>query len=182
MPADGPRLLRDAVPDEVPPSAEQVVLARRLTGGIGFVTTHVRADSYFPFCVLARYQGLKLTQYAFRLIVRLAHYLVNTMYMPLVLHVSPADKGPWADAGFFGVFCDSSHGNAPNGHSYGGFLLMNSRGGAQAWKCRKQAFPTDSPGAQELIAATMAYRWTMSLRMLLADLDLGVAIMDPTPL
>ena len=51
-------------------------------------------------------------------------------YRPLIIHVSPADEGPWANTGLFEVFCDSSHGSAPNGHSYGGFVLMNSGGGA----------------------------------------------------
>jgi len=57
---------------------------------------------------------------------------------------------------------------------------MYNGGGALAWKSRNQAFPTDSPGAQELLVATLAYRWTLSLRMLLADLDLGVALARPT--
>ena len=182
MPVDGPRLLRDAPPDPEPLPAATITLARRLTGAIGFVATHVRADAYFPFCVLSRYQGDRLSAYAFKLIVRLGHYLVNTMYMPLILHVNEAEKGPWGSDGIFEVFCDSSHGNAPDGHSYGGFVLMHRGGGALAWKCRKQASPTDSPGAQELLIASLAYRWTLGLRMLLADLELGYHIQDPTPL
>jgi len=182
MPIDGPRRLRDEPPDAVPPSPEKVTLARRLTGAIGFVATHTRADSYFPFCVLARYQGARLTEYAFKLILRLSHYLVNTKYLPLVLHAEPEGAGPWGQDGVFEVFCDTSHGNAPDGHSYGGFVLMHTGGGALAWKCRKQAIPTDSPGAQELVIASLAYRWTLSLRMLLADLELGMALLQPTPL
>jgi len=128
--------------------------------------------------------GPRLTKLAFKLLLRLAHYLVGTMHMPLVIHTAEveAGRGPWSQEGVFEVFCDSSHGNAPDGLSYGGFVLMHRGGGALAWKCRKQAVPTDSPGAQELLMATLAYRWTLSLRMLLADLGLGAPAVGPTTL
>ena len=180
MPADGPRILRDSPPDEAPQAAESISLARQIMGAVGFVATHVRPDAYFAFCCLARYMGPRLTKYAFKLVVRLAHYLVGTMHMPLVIHTDPPGGGVDGPLGLFDVFCDSSHGNAPDGHSFGGFVLMHNGGGALAWKSRNQAFPTDSPGAQELLVATLAYRWTLSLRMLLADLGLGVALARPT--
>ena len=114
--------------------------------------------------------------------VRLGHYLVSTMEMPLVIHsdVRPQGAGAWGPEGVFEVFCDSSHGNAPDGSSYGGFVLMHRGGGALAWKCRAQAMATDSPGAQELLMATLAYRWKLSLRMLLVDLEIGAELVDPT--
>ena len=106
------------------------------------------------------------------------------MHFPLVIRSDSDDAGggPWGPEGMFDVYCDTSHGNAPDGLSYGGFVLMNKGGGALAWKCRAQAFPTDSPGAQELLIATIAYRWTLSLRMLLVDLELSPERMLPTPL
>jgi hypothetical protein len=157
-----------------------VSLARQIMGAVGFVATHVRPDAHFAFCYLARYMGPRLSKYAFKLVVRLAHYLVDTMHMPLVIHIDPPGGGADGPPALFEVFCDSSHGNAPDGHSFGGFVLMHNVGGALAWKSRNQAFPTGSPGAQELMVATLACYWTLSLRMLLAHLDLGVASVRPT--
>jgi len=114
--------------------------------------------------------------------IRLGHYLVGTMDMPLVIHSSarPQQSGAWGPEGVFEVYCDSSHGNAPDGSSYGGFVLMHRGGGALAWKCRAQGIAADSPGAQELLMATVAYRWSLSLRMLLADLGLDAELVEPT--
>ena len=50
-----------------------------------------------------------------------------------------------------------------------------------AWKCKNQSIPTDSPGAQELFMATLAYKFTLSMRMLLSDINFGSPIVDPTP-
>ena len=68
------------------------------------------------------------------------------------------------------------------GCSYGGFVLMHRDGGALAWKCRAQGFPTDRPGDQGLLMASLAYRWTLALRMSLADLDVGAEQTQPTSL
>ena len=181
VPEDGPRRLRDeeaAQPEVMDPCL--ISLARSVAGAVGFVATHVRPDVYFAYCVLARYMGPRLTKYAFKLIIRMAHYLVSAMHMPLVIH--SGEPSAEVGDGVFDIYCDSSHGNAPDGHSYGGFVLMHRGGGALAWKCRVQGFPTDSPGAQELLMASLAYRWTLALRMLVADLDVGVGQDDPTPL
>jgi len=183
MPADAPRrLLTETDPEDGSPGPEIISLARSVGGAVGFVTTHVRAEGYFPYCALSRYMGPRLTWYAFKLLIRLGHYLVSTMDMPLVIYSSPRPRisGAWGSEGVFEVFCDSSHGNAPDGSSHGGFVLMNRGGGALAWKCRAQALATDSPGAQGLLMTTLAYRWTLSLRMLLADLEIGAELVDPT--
>ena len=101
------------------------------------------------------------------------------MHLPLVIH-APPNYRPGEDV--FEVYCDSSHGNAPDGLSYGGFLMAHKGGGVIAWKCRAQAIASDSPGAQELLLASLACRWTLALRMLLTDLDLGVGPLGPTTL
>jgi hypothetical protein len=55
---------------------------------------------------------------------------------------------------------------------YGGFILMHRGGGALAWKRRAQA-------TQELQATTLEYRCSLSLRVLLADLDVGTELAGP---
>ena len=100
---------------------------------MGFVTTHVRPDCYFAFCVLAGYMGPKLTRRAFAHLLRAAHYLVSTADLPLEIHSepqSPADA--WSREGLFDTYVDSSHGNAEHGRSWGGFVLMHRGGGALA--------------------------------------------------
>jgi len=181
MPQDALRKLRAALPDTDPPTEAQISLARRLAGAIGFVATHVRPDAYFAFCVISKYMGPRLTSYAFKLTLRLGHYLVGTMHLPLVISSDPKHGAP-GSPGSFELFCDSSHGNAEDGLSYGGFVLTHNGGGALAWKSRCQARPSDSPGAQELLMGTTAYRWILAQRMLLTDLDLGVAPTAPTTL
>ena len=77
---------------------------------------------------------------------------------------------------------DTSHGNAEDGASYGGFIIMNKGGGALAWKCKAQEIATDSTGAQELVMATTCYKYVAALRMLLLDMRVGAEQMDPTPM
>ena len=79
-------------------------------------------------------------------------------------------------------FVDSSHGNAEDGLSYGGFILMCRRGGALAWKCAKPSAGDDSTGAAELRMSTLALKYIVGMRTLQRDLDVGVAPLYPTPL
>ena len=79
------------------------------------------------------------------------------------------------------TYVDTSHGNATDGKSYGGFVVMNKYGGgALAWKCVLQEVAVDSAGGQELFMCTLAYKFTLAVRMLLNDLGLGETL-DPTP-
>ena len=115
--------------------------------------------------------------------LRLAYYLKDTMHMPLVLHTEPSSVGTraWGAGGIIETFVDTSHGNAPDGKSYGGFVIMNKcGGGALAWKRVLQEVAVDSAGGQELYMCTLAYKFTLAVRLLLNDLGLGEKL-DPTP-
>ena len=176
-----PRELREGPTERNQLVPELIKVARKICGTVGFITTHVRGDAYFAFAVCAKYMGDRLTRRAFAHLLRLAHYLVETAELPLILRSEVcADGQPWSDEGVFDAYVDTSHGNATDGKSYGGFILMHKGGGALAWKCKEQDVAADSTGGQELYMATLAYKYTMALRMLLYDLDLGSRRMRPT--
>ena len=59
---------------------------------------------------------------------------------------------------------------------------MCNRGGALAWKCAAPAAGDDSSGAAELRMGTLAYKYTLALRTLQRDLDVGVEPTGPTPM
>ena len=59
---------------------------------------------------------------------------------------------------------------------------MCNRGGALAWKCAAPAAGDDSSGAAELRMGTLAYKYTLALRTLQRDLDVGVKPTGPTPM
>ena len=185
MSANAPRELREGPTEKNQLVPDLVPLARQLCGTIGFITSHVRPDAYFAFVVCARYMSEeRLTRRGFAHLLRLSHYIVATADLPLVIHSEPPEsKSPtaWAKEGLFDAYVDSSHGNAYEGRSYGGFVIMHKGGGALAWKCKAQEIATDSSGAQELTMATIAYKYTLAMRMLLYDLALGSDCMDPTP-
>ena len=75
-----------------------------------------------------------MTHYVWRLIVRLGHYLVRTG--SLHLYVSARNRRPAPASGgharhdfsldLFQAEVDSSHGNAEDGASYGGFMLLGA--------------------------------------------------------
>jgi hypothetical protein len=120
-----------------------------------------------------------LTDFAFRCLLRVAFYLVSTKDLYLTYHPLP----PGASHGdLLRCYCDSSHGNAGKGLSYGGFVVLSVSGGAIAWKCLVPKAGDDSPGASELRIAVRAYKCVQGLRTLLLDLGLGLHQLHPTPL
>ena len=180
------RELRMPPDDDNPLVPLLVPIARRIAGTIGFVATKARPDSYFGFCVMAKYVNeRRLTRRGFLHLLRLAWYLVRTKDLPLVIHAASArpDGQAWGTEGMFRAYVDSSHGNAEDGQSYGGFIIMHNGGGAIAWKCLAQDFIADSPSAQELAMATTCYKYIMALRMMLYELRVGPpGAVDPTPI
>ena len=100
--------------------------------------------------------------------------------------VPPSKDGTRAGLDLFRANVDSSHGNAPAGRSYGGFVLTCVGGGAKfcalAWKCAAPAAADDSTGAAELRMGSLAYKYILALRTLQVDLDIGVALTRPTVL
>ena len=96
--------------------------------------------------------------------------------------VPPSKDGTRAGLDLFRANVDSSHGNAPGGRSYGGFVLTCVGGGALAWKWAAHAAGDDSTGAAELRMGSLAYKYILALRTLQVDLDIGVAPTRPTVL
>jgi hypothetical protein len=147
----------------------------------------VRCDAHFGYCVISRYLNeAKLTQLAFRDLLRLAKYIVSTKDLCLTLAAS-VQCGMGLD--LFEVFSDSSHGNAEDGRSYGGFVLLcedstataeHQGRGAFAWKCEAPPDADDSSGAAELKMVARAVKYTIAARTIQRDLDLGIAPTRPT--
>ena len=189
--------------DVLPPDMSDKVAP--ILGTIGFIVGTTRPDAYFAFCVLARYAGpLRLTQYAFDCVIRLAHYIVATRTLHLHITTPPLSR---LDDGstrldLIECFVDSSNGNAEHGASYGGFVLSSMAqpgsspgatgtsgsgmvetrgGGAIAWKCSAPRAGDDSSAASELRQATLAYKYVLAARFLLTELEVGVAPHGPTP-
>ena len=109
--------------------------------------------------------------------MRIARYLLETVDLALTLR--PAEHH--VDEPLC-CFSDSSHGNAPEGLNYAGFVIMSKGGGALSW-CTVAPRPSDdSPGAAELRMIVAAYKRILGLRTLLADLNLGLEPVGPTPL
>ena len=134
-------------------------------------------------CVLASYiNGTKMSELVFRLLIRLARYIVSTRDLTLTLRSkAPSGSGmPQEGLDLFRGFVDSSHGNGPFGRSYGGFILLCDGGGALAWKMAAPIAGDDSSGAAELRMGTLAYKYILALRTLQTDLDGGVAPISPT--
>ena len=80
------------------------------------------------------------------------------------------------------TFVDSSHGNASEGRSYGGFVVLCKGGGALAWKCAAPAAGDDSSGAAELRMGTLALKYIVGLRTIQRDLAVAVGPTMPTVL
>ena len=97
------------------------------------------------------------------------------------------------------MYADSSHGNAEEGRSYGGFVLLGNEGGragewdpevastaarqtggALAWKCFAPREGDDSSAAAELRNITTSLKYTVAMRTLMTDLNVGLAPLLPT--
>ena len=179
-------LLRDQPDDQATIRPSLIPHAQKIAGTIGFIVTSVRPDAYFAYCVLAAYvNGTRMSELAFRLLIRIARYLTHTIHLGLTLispPPAPLGGAPLAGLDFYSTYVDSSHGNAPDGLSYGGFIVVCDGGGALAWKCIAPSAGDDSTGAAELRMGTLAYKYILALRSLQQDLDLGVGPSQPTPL
>jgi len=185
LPHDALRnLLRPSVPAQAVLDLTLLPYAQKIAGTIGFIVNSVRPDAYFAYCVLATYVNeLKINEMVFRLILRVARYLIHSAHLSLTLNSEPRAEGVARQGlDLCTVYVDSSHGNAPEGRSYGGFILMCNRGGALAWKCAAPSAGDDSTGAAELRMGSLAYKYTLALRTLQRDLDVGVAPTRPTEL
>ena len=187
LPFDALRRLQEGPTARNPLCPERVPLAQQIGGTVGFITNMVRCDAHFGYCVIARYLSeARLTVLAFRYLLRLAKYIVSTKDLCLTLE---APKGPRGSLDLFSVYADSSHGNADDGRSYGGYVLLceddtvlpASQGrGAFAWKCEAPPDADDSSGGAELKMVTRAVKYTIAARTIQRDLDLGIAPLRPT--
>ena len=167
---------------------------QKLLGTIGFIVGHVRPDGYFAYSVLCRHaSAARLTRCAVRSIIRLGHYLVATRDLCLHITTPEIERHPDGSTSLnlFDCYSDSSHGNGEFGASIGGFILASrgapdgntdttAGGGAIAWRCGIQHEGDDSSAAAELRMATLAYKFTLAARFLLAELDVGVSPSRPT--
>ena len=177
MTRESPLQLREA--DGVEPIVpERLPEAQRLAGTIGFVVSSSRPDAYFAYVVVAKYvNAQRLTARVLACLVRLARYLLATESLCLTL--CPAQR---VEDEPLCAYSDSSHGNAPQGKNYAGFVVLSKGGGALTW-CTLAPRPSDdSPGAAELRMVTAAYKRILGIRTLLVDLGLGVGPVGPTPL
>ena len=83
----------------------------------------------------------------------------------------------------FHCFTDSSHGKGEDGLGYAGIVIMTrGEGGALGWKVMLPPNGFDSTAAAELHATTVALKYTVAIRTLQSELELGVAPTEPTPL
>ena len=180
LPADVLRRLKMGPTATNPLVPERLLQAQRAVGAIGFAAMTGRADSSFAYHVLARQVHEKgLTVYVCRLIGRVIRYLLESVDIALVIRTPEKDGG---GLDLFEVDVDSSHGNGPEGLSYGGFALMSrgEGGGAIYWKTVLPPEPADSTGFAELHMCTRALKVAVAVRMLQRDLQLDVAPMRPT--
>jgi hypothetical protein len=154
-----------------------VPIAQKLVGTIGFVVNNARPEAHFAFSVASRFaRPTALTDLSFSAIVRLAHYLVSSR--DLVLTITPPADGH----NLFLGYTDASHGNAGNGASYAGAVVMSAGGGAISWKCIASSSGDDAPGSMELRMVVVAYKYILGLRTLLKDMHCGLQQTAPTPL
>ena len=157
---------------------ELVPDAQSLIGIISFVVMHVRPDSYFSCNMLAAFVNERsLTQRAFDAIVRLGWYLIESRHLHLVIHPPRRPQD-----GLLRAYADSSHGNGPNGSSFGGMVVLSAGGGALAWRGMAIKAGDDSPAATELRIIVKAYKCLLALRTLLKDLTCGMEQRGPTPI
>ena len=206
LPMTALRTLAEGPSTGNPLSPHLTDVAAPILGTIGFVAGMARPDAYFAFCVLSRYAGVaKITEYAFRRVVCLGHYLVRSIGMHLQLSTPPLIRTPGraTNLDLLACYVDSSNGNAEHGASYGGFVLASCGrppadptraraqigpraaehhgGGVIAWRCSAPPQGDDSSGASELRMATLAYKYLLAALLLLAELRVGVTPSGPTP-
>ena len=123
-------------------SSDDLHVAQQILGTIGFAATTCRPDVCFAYHLLARYVNpAKFRPRVLRYLVRVARYLLDTLDLRLTIDTPSltkitGPKGPIIGLDLFYVDVDSSHGNGPDGLSYGGFVLMSkgSRGGPSPGK------------------------------------------------
>ena len=174
-------------------NTEHLRTAATLLGIIGFITALVRADGYFAYAVLCRFATPdRLSPLAFRCIIRLGHYLVATRRLALHLTApapsSHSDGAPGLD--LYDTYADASNGDWDSGSGFAGFVLTTRRdadqpplsygGGALAWRAHAVRAGDDSSGAAELRSAATAYKYTLSARLLQAELRVDIAPTRPT--
>ena len=69
---------------------ELLAPVRQIAGTIGFFVILVHIDGYLVFCIIVRYLNEKrLTRQVWICLLRLGHYLVATIELPLILRRSP---------------------------------------------------------------------------------------------
>jgi hypothetical protein len=147
-------------------------VARRLGGVSAFVVTTVRADSYTGFSIIARnLNPQRLTTTTWRELLRLCHYLVATIDMPLTLRKS---------SGQLIGYVDSSLCNLRGSRSLGGHVLLEPGSGAILWRCAPSPKTFDASGAAELFQASRAAKDVVGMRLLYREL--GAAQATPTPI
>ena len=154
-----------------------VPIAQKLVGTIGFIANNARPDAHFAYCVSARFaRPNALTDLSFSAIVRVAHYLVASK--DLALTITPPKDGH----DLLRAYSDASHGNAGDGASYAGAVVLSAGGGAIAWKCISSTAGDDASGSMELRMVVVAYKYILGLRTLLRDMHVGLDQTAPTPL
>ena len=145
------------VPDKLAP-------ARCIAGTIGFIVTMVRVDAYLAFCIIARCLNTKrFTCNVWTCLLRLAHYLIGTIDLPLTLRRVPPEAEMIA-------YVDSAHGNIEGGRSQGGFFCCYPGSGALCWSSSAPAASADSSSAPELHQATRCVKAIAGLRILHREL------------
>jgi hypothetical protein len=178
MAAEAPARLLEPVSDANPLVPELLVPAQRIGGTCAFVTSKVRMESFFAFCVLARYINKeRLTRCVFIELLRLAAYLVDTIDIPLTFR----RVGP----GFaIEAVVDSSQNNGPGRRSYGGFIVRFSAGGKHSapiiWNCAAPASVAEATGVSELHQIVRAAKAVIGVRIFLRELRLPP--LHPTPI
>ena len=116
--------------------------ARKIAGTIGFIVTKVRIDGYLVFCIIARYLSEKrLARQAWICLLRLGHYLVATIELPLILRRTPPGTEMI-------TFVDSAKGNVDSGRSQGGFFCCFPGSGALCWSSSAPSLTADSSSAR----------------------------------
>ena len=144
-------------------------MARQIAGAIGFAVTAERIDGYVVFCIITRFLNeARIRLKVWTCLVRLGHYLVATIDLPLTLRRVPAGTEMVA-------FVDSAHGNLAGGRSQGGFFCCFPGSGALCWSSSAPASPSESSTAGELHQAVRCIKAVTGLRVYLRELNMAPA-------